>query len=232
MFFYIEIIYTHTLLIENASCERLLRNGKRLELLVKPTIMTKPVTIIVAALKPQWGIGYQGKLPWRLKQEIKYFKQVTSHTPLANHRNVVIMGRKTWDSIPAKFRPLPNRINVVLSRSFQNEKIESDVFHANSLENSLSLLQDLPIDKIFIIGGGELYNQVIDNKLVNRLLITEIETNKDTPMDTFLKFNLDEDWKKNSVLELREFVNNEEIDWKTDIEEGDYKYNYCLYTRK
>lgn len=195
--------------------------------------MSKPtITIVVAALKPQWGIGYQGKLPWRLKQEMKYFKQVTSHTTVDDHKNVVIMGRKTWDSIPEKYRPLPDRINVVLSRSFQNEIINSSLYHANSIENSLKLLNNNQIERIFLIGGGEIYNEAIKNDLVTHLLITEIETEKSVPMDTFLNINLQENWVKNSNQQLKQFLNNESIDLKLDIQEGDYKYNYSLYTRK
>lgn len=190
-----------------------------------------PITIIVAALKPTWGIGHQGKLPWRLKKEIKYFKQVTTHSK-PGFSNVVIMGRKTFDSIPEKFRPLPNRINVVLSTTYSNEKLSDNLFHANSFENSLSLLSSSNIDKIFIIGGAQLYNSLINHPLITSLLITEIESSLNPPMDTFLSFNLDSDWNQSSSLELKQFLDNDVIDLEEDIVEGDYTYNYRLYTRK
>ena len=72
-------------------------------------------TIIVAATKAN-GIGANGRLPWRLSKEMKYFAQVTSAAP-EGKQNVVVMGRNTWESIPKKFRPLPRRFNVVISRN-------------------------------------------------------------------------------------------------------------------
>ena len=73
------------------------------------------LTIIVAATRSN-GIGSHSRLPWRLPKEMKYFAQVTSNAP-DEKQNVVIMGRNTWESIPKKFRPLPKRMNVVISRN-------------------------------------------------------------------------------------------------------------------
>jgi len=203
-------------------------------LYVNPQItMTKPViTIIVAALKPQWGIGYKGKMPWRLKQEIKYFKQVTSHTSDPTKTNAVIMGRKTWDSIPPRFRPLPDRVNVVLSRSFKPEKVDCHTYHADSLESGLQLLADEPVHRIFIIGGAELYNQAIHDARVTNLLITEIEADEPVEMDTFLKFNLDQEWTKRPKQDLQDFIDNDQVSIPDDIKEGIFTYNCTLWTRK
>ena len=73
---------------------------------------TKNFAIIVAA-DMDGGIGAGNALPWRLKADMEFFKNFT----IGNGKNAVVMGRKTWDSIPQKFRPLPNRINVVISRN-------------------------------------------------------------------------------------------------------------------
>jgi dihydrofolate reductase len=73
------------------------------------------LTLIVAATKTN-GIGQGSQLPWRLPKEMAYFKRVTSNAP-DGRLNAVIMGRKTWESIPANFRPLPNRVNIVISRN-------------------------------------------------------------------------------------------------------------------
>ena len=73
------------------------------------------LTIIVAATLTN-GIGKAGRLPWRLPQEMAYFARVTSNAPEGSI-NAVIMGKNTWESIPKKFRPLPRRLNVVLSRN-------------------------------------------------------------------------------------------------------------------
>jgi dihydrofolate reductase len=74
-------------------------------------------SVVVGICKQNRGIGIDGKMPWRLRADMAYFKQVTrsTHDPLK--RNAVIMGRKTWESIPSKFRPLDDRLNVVISRN-------------------------------------------------------------------------------------------------------------------
>lgn len=205
---------------------------------IKPTI-----AIIVAALKPNAGIGFQGKMPWRLRKEIKYFKDVTSKVSSPKNINAVVMGRKTWESIPKKFRPLPDRINVILSRSYNNEVVEPGVIHANSISNSLPQLQTYcrseaqQLERIFIIGGAEIYNELINDSSVSHLLITEIEhTNHEAPLhlDTFLNFPIysqDSVWKKQPTLELKSFI-GEDIPLEEDITEGDFVYNYTLWTRK
>lgn len=78
-----------------------------------PPTMSR-LTIIVAATAYN-GIGQNSRLPWRLPREMAYFARVTSNA-LEGTSNKVIMGRNTWESIPKKFRPLPNRINIVVSR--------------------------------------------------------------------------------------------------------------------
>ena len=76
--------------------------------------MTRLTLIVAATL--QNGIGQSGRLPWRLPQEMAYFARVTTTAPEGNV-NAVIMGRNTWESIPAKFKPLQKRLNVVVSRN-------------------------------------------------------------------------------------------------------------------
>jgi dihydrofolate reductase len=78
------------------------------------TSMTRLTLIVAATIKN--GIGQSGRLPWRLPQEMAYFARVTT-TATEGSANAVIMGRNTWESIPAKFRPLPKRLNVVISRN-------------------------------------------------------------------------------------------------------------------
>lgn len=84
----------------------------------KSLVKMKPFSIIVAATQ-RGGIGLKGALPWKsLPTDMKSFKHLTSHVPAGcTGQNAVIMGRKTWDSIPPKFRPLPGRLNIVLSRA-------------------------------------------------------------------------------------------------------------------
>lgn len=74
---------------------------------------------LVAAACLNNGIGIKGRLPWTLRNEMAFFTRVTSTVTTDEKKNAVIMGRKTWDSIPLKFKPLPNRVNVVLSESLK-----------------------------------------------------------------------------------------------------------------
>lgn len=88
---------------------------QHLNLTINQYFIMSRLTIIVAVTKAN-GIGQNGQLPWRLSKELKYFAQVTSNAP-EGKRNAVIMGRNTWESIPPKFRPLPKRLNIVVSRN-------------------------------------------------------------------------------------------------------------------
>src|SRR5438045_936127 len=101
-----------------------------------------PLTIIVAATSSRLGIGLKGALPWRLKREIAYFKRATTFNP-ENQTNVVIMGRKCWESIPPKFRPLPNRHNIILSRRGQVDGISESNSLSDGVEVATSLASAL-----------------------------------------------------------------------------------------
>ncbi|KAH7910932.1 dihydrofolate reductase [Hygrophoropsis aurantiaca] len=142
-------------------------------------------TIIVAATRTN-GIGQNGRLPWRLPKEIAYFARVTSTAPEGS-MNAVIMGRNTWESIPQKFRPLPRRINIVISGN-QEYPLPSDASSPCYLHNELdSALRwtggvEKTIHRRFIIGGALLYSECLSPKLlspsstppVNRILLTRI----------------------------------------------------------
>lgn len=72
---------------------------------------------MVLAATPSWGIGLEGKLPWQLPGDMAFFKALTSGSCGAAQQNAVLMGRRTWASLPPRFRPLPGRLNVVVSAS-------------------------------------------------------------------------------------------------------------------
>jgi len=75
----------------------------------------KPRLQMIVAATESLGIGINGGLPWRIKRDMKFFKDKTTETHETGKLNAVIMGRKSWESIPAKFRPLPGRLNIVIS---------------------------------------------------------------------------------------------------------------------
>ena len=114
---------------------------------------------IIAAVSNNGVIGVDNKLPWDLPEDLKRFKELTTG-------NVVIMGRKTYESIG---KPLPNRINIVITRN--KDFFVPDVLTANSLNSAL--LKAGGNKDIFIIGGGEIYKQSMD--FVDKLYITEVD---------------------------------------------------------
>lgn len=192
------------------------------------------IVLIVAALLPELGIGYRGRLPWRLRQELSYFRKVTTHTKNPDHVNAVIMGRKTWDSIPARFRPLPDRINVVISRSFSKEIRENEnLILSNDLDDALQKVSKvLPtVEKLFVIGGSTLYSEFCKRSLTKHMLLTEIRTKHDVEIDTWLDIPIGEgEWKKQPHEAFQKFTGLDFED--TEIQEGDFGYRFTYWTKE
>ncbi|GJQ82712.1 hypothetical protein Trydic_g19723 [Trypoxylus dichotomus] len=137
---------------------------------------------LIAAVCENMGMGKNNNLPWRLKTEMAYFTEMTSKT-LTGKKNVVIMGRKTWDSIPPKFKPLPNRINFVLSRSDLDLSSYKDTYAFKSFDEMFDKLISEKFkeeyEKIWVVGGSHIYKVCLDNKYFHRLYLTEIKKNYD-----------------------------------------------------
>ena len=151
---------------------------------------TIPVSLIVAK-ESNNGIGFNGDLLFRIKKDMSYFKDITSNVSQPNLKNAVIMGRKTWLSIPPKFRPLENRQNVILTRSNILEKdrdVDSSIMIENNLKTAIDKLIEMPyISEIFIIGGYQIYKEAIENNLIDKLYITQISYSLPLEkIDTFL----------------------------------------------
>jgi dihydrofolate reductase len=142
--------------------------------------MKHPVYIIVA-MDENNGIGKDGDLPWRLKKEMQYFAKTTKSTDDPNKQNMVVMGRKTWESLPEKYRPLPDRQNVILTRN-QDFEAQDQAQVAHDLDSALKLA-DEHSEKIFIIGGGQIFQQAINHPDLTGIYITRIHHNFDC--DTF-----------------------------------------------
>ncbi|KAG1671709.1 hypothetical protein FOA52_007501 [Chlamydomonas sp. UWO 241] len=163
---------------------------------------------LVVAAERSMGIGKEGQLPWRLGGDLAYFRELTSRTSDSGRQNAVIMGRKTWESIPDKFRPLKGRVNVVLSRGFEAEDdAENDsrvgnggaaassapslppgVHGAGSLESALELLGggelSGKVESVFVIGGGQVYADALAHPSCTAVHLTAIDA--DCPgCDTF-----------------------------------------------
>lgn len=176
------------------------------------------LTLIVAATSPALGIGLNGQLPWRLRSELAYFARVTKR----GGHNAVIMGRKTWASIPARFRPLPDRLNIVLTRD-SSLKLDGAIT-ATSIDDALARLDG--IGRVFIIGGAEVYGAALSHPRTRELLLTRI----DTPFEVDTYFpKLGADWKKESHAALSEFVGE---DVPAGVQkEGEVEFEYELWRR-
>ncbi|KAI3978846.1 hypothetical protein MKX01_016021 [Papaver californicum] len=144
--------------------------------------------VVVAATRSM-GIGKDGKLPWRLPSDLKFFKEVTMGTSDPSKKNAVVMGRKTWESIPMEYRPLPGRLNVVLTRSGSFDiAIAENVISCSSMVSALELLAASPyclsIEKVFVIGGGQVLREALNAPGCDAIHFTEIEANIEC--DTFI----------------------------------------------
>lgn len=124
------------------------------------------VVSLIAIVAANGVIGRGNDLVWRLPEDQRYFRTVTQGAP-------VIMGRSTWDSLPVRFRPLPGRRNIVLTRQpgWQAEGAEV----VGTLDDALARVQGAP--KAFIIGGAQVYALALPR--VDELLLTEIERDAD-----------------------------------------------------
>jgi dihydrofolate reductase len=142
---------------------------------------------LIVAMDSNRGIGKNNDLMWHLPNDMKFFKSTTE-----NH--VVVMGRKNYDSIPEKYRPLPNRKNTILTRNSSFSAKDCDVF--NSLSDALDAYKDSS-ETVFIIGGGQIYNLALDSNVVDEMFITHIDGDYDA--DTYFPNFNENDWLKESI---------------------------------
>ena len=145
-------------------------------------------SLIVAIEKQTGGIGYQNDLIVRLKKDMAHFRKTTTNTQEIQKENVVIMGRKTWDSIPEKYKPLRNRTNVILSRTMTKQDIQNydNTILFNSIDSLLEYRKipetNLLFEKWFVIGGSQIYKEFIERNLVDEMILTEWTIEKWFPM--------------------------------------------------
>lgn len=169
---------------------------------------------IVAAADSKMGIGIGNRLPWKLAGDLKFFSKVTTETT-PGKMNAVIMGRKTWESLPEKHRPLKDRINVVLSRS--EIKLPEGVQHASSIDDALRALEGrTDVDRVFVIGGANVYAQAIAHPDADKIYLTEVEG--EFNCDAFFPPIPEESFGKKSVSETHN--------------ENGVNYRFAEYVRK
>jgi dihydrofolate reductase len=213
-----------------------------------------PLTLIVAAT-PTNGIGKNGALPWpMLKKEMAYFARVTKRVPTSTStssnvsnaegeqtkslpRNAVIMGRKTWDSIPPKFRPLKDRTNIVISsqeRSALNG-VTDDVIVSSSILNGLSELEAAvqggrapALGRAYVIGGARIYDAAMELEQTKHVLLTRVA--REYECDTFFPdLEASKRWAKKDRKDLEDFVGEEVVEG--GLEEEGVGYEFQLWER-
>ncbi len=140
---------------------------------------------LIAALTKNQVIGKDNGLPWHLPDDMKYFMQTTK-------QHTVIMGRKNYESIPEKFRPLPNRNNIIVTR--QKDFFAPLCHVVHSLEQALALATATQEKEVFIIGGSEIYQ--LGMPVTRRMYLTEIQA--DIPGNTYFPPVHATDWKETS----------------------------------
>ncbi len=118
---------------------------------------------IIAAVAENYAIGKDNDLIWSLPKDMKYFMQTTT-----NHN--ILMGRLNYISIPEKYRPFKNRTNIIVTR--QKDYKAEGCFVVNSIEDGIELATKNNEKELFIIGGGQIYKEVIEKNLVDKLYIT------------------------------------------------------------
>lgn len=140
------------------------------------------IRTFIVAMAENRVIGKDNQLIWHMPNDLKFFKQKTTG-------HYVIMGRKSYESMG---KPLPNRLNIIISRNREYAVEGAMVVH--SLKDALDFAEQQKQKEVFILGGGEIYRQAFEKKLVDKIYLTEI---KDTfEGDTFFpEFNEDE-WKE------------------------------------
>ena len=123
------------------------------------------ISLIVAISKNK-VIGKNNQLIWKLPKDMKFFMDTTlGHT--------VIMGRKNFESIPEKFRPLKNRTNIIITRNKNYTADNCIVVH--SIQESLKCMNFREDEEVFVIGGGEIYRKFMEFDLINKMYITHID---------------------------------------------------------
>jgi dihydrofolate reductase/thymidylate synthase len=143
---------------------------------------------LIVACDENWGIGKNGKIPWHISEDLKFFSKITNDSR-------ILMGKNTWESLPLKHKPLKNRLNIVLTRTFDIDQSVKwndgvDVYFTDDLD-SIIQTKGKPF---FVIGGGNIYKQVLSNygHLIDKIYLSRIKSNYDCdvyfPKEEFQEF--------------------------------------------
>jgi dihydrofolate reductase len=158
--------------------------------------MPKKISLVVAVAE-NGVIGKDNQLVWHLRDDMKFFKELTTG-------HVILTGRKNYESIPEKFRPLPNRVNCIMTRNANYDAPGAVIFP--DFQSWMAAFQE-DERELFIIGGGEIYRQAIEQDIVDEMYITHVHAQPDG--DTFFPNFDTEKWEKEIILRQQKDERNE-----------------------
>lgn len=169
--------------------------------------MSKEVYLI-AAVADNGVIGKDNDLVWHIKDDMLFFKETTTG-------HILLMGRKNFESIPERFRPLPNRLNCILTRNSSYHAPDCEI--VDSIEAWISQYSN-DERKLFVIGGGQVYHEVLEKSMIDVMYLTHVHAEPEG--DTF-------------------FPKINETEWNVEIvsrgeqnEKNDFSYTIKKYTRR
>jgi dihydrofolate reductase/thymidylate synthase len=172
-------------------------------------------SVIVAHSIPEFAIGMTGGIPWYIPEDLQHFKEMTTTTPQDQQGklNIVVMGRKTWESIPQKVRPLSNRYTIIITRNEEKSRQMNEYNKEHvipeywcSWDNLYSYLQSIVglqsfTNQVFFCGGAEIYDLALRDYPITQAYITEVYVNQKKDLsqfDTFFPKYKPYDWSVNS----------------------------------
>jgi len=169
--------------------------------------------LIVAMCKNR-GIGKNNTIPWYCKNDLKLFSKLTK----GSGNNAIIMGRKTWESLPKK--PLVNRTNIVISRT-QKKSITNNVIIMNNIDEAVTYCNEMDFDETWVIGGSSIYKGFLDKCIINNIYMSYIDKLYDC--DVYFP-ELERNWK----LIEEKHIEDDNLSFILKILSHDYmKSNIC-----
>jgi len=177
---------------------------------------------LVVATDLNNAIGYKGQLPWSFAADMQHFKSQTTQ----DSKSIVIMGRKTYFSIPEKYRPLEDRLNIVISTQdlrsqdfihtseYAGDNLQKPLF-VNSFFELTEFLADHADYNVYCIGGATLYNLCLEKKLVTQIILSRIHGTFEA--DTYLKDFLT-DFKLIDSRQITDTNRNDKKEYKIEFQ--------------
>jgi dihydrofolate reductase len=181
--------------------------------------MTNELSIILACTT-DGGIGYENNIPWHIPADMKHFKEITTSAPKGKF-NAVIMGKNTWLSLPKQYRPLKDRLNIVISSTLTISECPEDVIILSSLQDAIDFLVKLDqVHNVFVIGGAKMYSEALVHPMFKYAYVTHV-------LDSDVVIKCDTYVNLSKLYSEYVCVNEGSV-----AEYNNIKYTFCQYLKK